>query len=141
MTPAALWSARGRLAVDEPSEALIFQFPRDSKEPRGRSAPPRQGGGPGSSAPGYRERRREERRVFTRFTRRRETAMKRMAGALGILGLVCAVAWPTAANAAVSTQVKLFGTTYNVTIFGRDQTYKRADGKQVKIVLQPADSY
>jgi hypothetical protein len=67
--------------------------------------------------------------------------MKRLAVALGSLGLVCAVAWPTAANAAVSTQVKLFGTTYNVTIFGRDQTYKRADGKQVKIVLQPADSY
>lgn len=63
--------------------------------------------------------------------------MKRMVVALGILGLVCAVALPTVANAAAPPQMKLFGTTYNVTIFGRDQTYKTAAGKQVKIVLQP----
>ena len=55
--------------------------------------------------------------------------MKRMVGALGILGLVCAAALPKIANAAATTQMKLFGTTYNVTIFGRDQTYKKADGK------------
>jgi hypothetical protein len=64
--------------------------------------------------------------------------MKRMVVALGILGLVCAIAWPTAANAAAPVQMKLFGTMYNVTIFGRDQTYKKADGKQAKIVLQPS---
>src|SRR5437667_9808755 len=67
--------------------------------------------------------------------------MKRMVGALGILGLVCAAALPQVAGAAASTQMKLFGTTYNVAIFGRDQTYKKADGKQVKIVLTDASTY
>src|SRR5438128_9351207 len=67
--------------------------------------------------------------------------MKRMVGALGILGLVCAAALPKIANAAATTQMKLFGTTYNVTIFGRDQTYKKADGKQVKIILTDASAY
>ncbi len=63
--------------------------------------------------------------------------MRRMAVALGILGLIGAVALP--ANA--QKTVKLFGTTYNVAIFGRDQTYKKADGKQVKIVLTDASTY
>src|SRR5258708_40263766 len=67
--------------------------------------------------------------------------MKRMVGGLGILGLVYAVALPTVANAAAVQQMKLFGTTYNVAIFGRDQTYKKADGKQVKIVLTDASTY
>src|SRR5437867_9913479 len=71
----------------------------------------------------------------------RERTMKRMVGALGILGLVCALASPTAVHAAATPQMKLFGTTYDVTIFGRDQTYKTAAGKQVKIVLTDASTY
>ena len=67
--------------------------------------------------------------------------MKRMVGALALLGLVCAAALPKVAHAAATTQMKLFGTNYNVTIFGRDQTYKKADGKQVKIILTDPSAY
>jgi len=63
--------------------------------------------------------------------------MKRMSVALGILGLV----WAAASPASAQKTVKLFGTTYNVTVVGRDQTFKKADGKQVKIQLTPADTY
>jgi hypothetical protein len=59
--------------------------------------------------------------------------MKQMSVALGIVGLV----WATVLPASAQKTVKLFGTTYNVTSFTRDQTYKTAAGKQVKIVLQP----
>lgn len=63
--------------------------------------------------------------------------MKRMVRALGVLAAISAVAWPSIGHAAAPAQMRLFGNTYNVTIFGRDQTYKTAAGKQVKIVLQP----
>src|SRR5262249_30170912 len=58
--------------------------------------------------------------------------MKRTSKALGILGLAWAAALPGSA-----ATVTLFGTTYNVTVVGRDQTYKTTAGKQVKVVLQP----
>src|SRR2546428_2796016 len=91
--------------------------------------PPLGGDGPGSSAPGYGERRRGERRMFTHFTRRRETAMRRMAVALGILGLGMAL---TAAAARADTNpnavktgstVTLFGQKYTVEIHKRDGTF------------------
>ncbi len=46
--------------------------------------------------------------------------MRRMAVALGILGLVCAVALPASA----ATQIKIFGQNYNVVKQSRAQTYK-----------------
>jgi hypothetical protein len=63
--------------------------------------------------------------------------MRRLSVVVGILGL----AWAAVLPAGAQTQMKLFGKTYNVVIEGRDQTFKTADGRQVKIVLTPADSY
>src|SRR2546422_7710051 len=99
--------------------------------------PPLGGGGPGSSAPGYGERRRGERRMFTHFTRRRETAMRRMAVALGILGLVCAVALPASA----ATQIKIFGQNYNVVKQSRAQTYKNGVAIHLDDGLDGVNSY
>src|SRR5262249_52761837 len=52
-----------------------------------------------------------------------------------------ALLWAAALPASAQKTVKLFGNTYDVQIFGRDQTYKTAAGKQVKIVLTDPSTY
>jgi hypothetical protein len=63
--------------------------------------------------------------------------MKRLAVALGILGLVWAAAKPAGAQA----EMTLFGKKYSVVVQSRAQTYKTADGKEVKIVLADPETY
>jgi hypothetical protein len=54
--------------------------------------------------------------------------------ALAVQGFFLAAVLPASAQ----KTVKLFGTTYNVAVVGRDQTFKTDAGKQVKVVLTAA---
>jgi hypothetical protein len=60
--------------------------------------------------------------------------MRRLSVVVGALGLAGVLVLPATAQ---QKQMQLFGKTYNVECVSRDQTFKTADGRQVKIVLQP----